>query len=233
MSTDSPPPSTRERINSLLVTLTGTESESGVAQEMEMFQYPTVIVNRLHLIILRLGLVASAVMCWRTATDITDFGDTMQHPFSLGLMFALNVIGFSLLLAAAYRRLGRRATYLIPAALVLIFIAHGQLKYVAEFREGGISRSDVWLFSEYGSQLLLNGQNPYEHDLTYSLWLHRSPPTFITPRLDGDIVSTFSYPALTIWLFLPFQLLRIPTIFVFPLFAFATSIAMYFAAPKI
>ncbi len=219
-----------QRIRRFFVTL--TELDQAQLDDAGLYEQPTMIIHQLHLIILRLGLVALAVVCWRMATHLGDDGDTIRQPLSLQLMFVMNITAFGLFFLAVFRRLRRQAMHIIPVVLLLLFVSQAQMDRVSDRQQGGEVSSDVWLFSEYSTQLLLEGQNPYEHDMTHSFWVHRVPPLFSTPLIDGDYVTRVSYPALSIWLFVPFQLLGISTTYIYPMFAYFTILALFYATPR-
>lgn len=69
---------------------------------------------------------------------------------------------------------------------------------------------DALLFSQYAVDLLLAGENPYAASMAPAWERYGTLPLSVTPTLDGGHVTSFSYPAGSILVFVPQRLLGIP-----------------------
>jgi hypothetical protein len=66
--------------------------------------------------------------------------------------------------------------------------------------------TDSALFSAYAADLVLLGENPYQHDMQAAYHVYRVTNFFMTPLLDGGTSSALPYPALHFLLLAPFKL---------------------------
>ncbi len=108
----------------------------------------------------------------------------------------------------------RLVTVSILGAMVLVTLCFLQNHAVAQLEHGPVS-TDVHLFMDYASRLLCDGVNPYAVDLLEANRLQRVPLTFSTPLVDGDVTGRLAYPALSFLVLVPFQLVGIPTQWVY------------------
>jgi uncharacterized membrane protein len=73
--------------------------------------------------------------------------------------------------------------------------------------------TDAMLFSQYSVDLILDGQNPYASSMHPAFeWYGVSPETYGTHTVDGDVVTSLSYPALSVLYFVPQALLGVPNL---------------------
>lgn len=63
--------------------------------------------------------------------------------------------------------------------------------------------TDAVLFSRYSVDLLFTGRNPYAESMTPASAIYNQSSLHITPRLDGNVVDSLSYPAGAVWAFVP------------------------------
>ena len=59
------------------------------------------------------------------------------------------------------------------------------------------------VFTRYAVDLLLSGKNPYSHSMQPALTLYSMDYTWVTQTLEGGLVSTYSYPALSFLVYVP------------------------------
>lgn len=67
--------------------------------------------------------------------------------------------------------------------------------------------SDVTFFIFNSANQFIDGENPYNANMTGGLGSYDDTPTYLTSRTDGSTVSRLSYPALSFLLFVPQALL--------------------------
>lgn len=72
--------------------------------------------------------------------------------------------------------------------------------------------TDGILFARYSVDLLLSGHNPYAQSMAPAFEQYPAPQHFVTYMRDGGVVSSLSYPAMSLWLFVPQIALGIPNI---------------------
>jgi uncharacterized membrane protein len=169
-------------------------------------------------VVLRIGLVLAAMICWQGSTYLWEVGNTPVDGWSLGLMLGTYALSFVLLVVAFWRPLPRGAVWLIATAMGLVFFDFAQGHAVTERILGTVLTTDVQLFMDQAAALIRNGENPYNTDLRDAFRVYRAPMNFTTPLLDGDFTGRMPYPALIALLFVPFQWLGVPSVWVFPTF---------------
>jgi uncharacterized membrane protein len=76
----------------------------------------------------------------------------------------------------------------------------------------GVFGTDAILFSQYSTDLLLSGENPYSSSMAPAYERYTVDDRFVTYRIDGTIVTSLSYPAGAILVFLPQALADIPNL---------------------
>ncbi|MGB9966107.1 glycosyltransferase 87 family protein [Halobacterium hubeiense] len=86
--------------------------------------------------------------------------------------------------------------------------------------EGYLPRlgTDALAFSKYASELVLAGKTPYGASMLPATEYASYPSQHTTPRIDGSIVQSYSYPAGSFLAFAPLEALRIQ-LRVLPIFA--------------
>ncbi|HEX3793729.1 MAG TPA: hypothetical protein VHV57_04440 [Acidimicrobiales bacterium] len=89
--------------------------------------------------------------------------------------------------------------------------------------------TDEIAFDQYAAQLLIHGMNPYVHSMAPSFSMFHVSPNGYTFRLDGQPVTSLSYPALSFLLYAPALLLGWSTQMAVVLNVCAWAIAMLLA----
>lgn len=182
-------------------------------------------------VLLRVGLFGTAITGFSAASRITAVGEVTASALSMGFMLVLWVLCFALLIAAAFRTPPRRAVALIPLTLAVGAAAFVHVHGLHTLMYGP-GTTDLVVFQDYAARLLLQGENPYLHDLRPAFELHGSALTYSTPLLDGDYTGRMAYPALSTLLFVPFLWLGIGTSWAYPV-VFAVAMAVLWrCSPK-
>jgi tetratricopeptide (TPR) repeat protein len=149
-------------------------------------------------VLLRIGLIAAGLGAWAAALGLWESGDMVRAPLSVWLGLGLTLFGCLLLGCALIARIPPRAVWLIPAALVCVSGAHAQRSHIGGLMNTTRPTADVYLLTDYAVHLLAQGVNPYTHDYSDLFTVYRASQRMATPTLDGDFVSSVSYPALSI-----------------------------------
>lgn len=192
---------------------------------------PAPETERIRILLLRFGLVAAAVIGWKGASHLWEAGNTVSNTSSLILMLVTGLTCFVLLVLAALRRPPDTAVLAIPVMMLLVFLAFSQTHSVHQFTNGTLVTTDVLVYEDYAARLILEGENPYLHDLRPGHEVFRANLEYSTPLLDADYASRLVYPALAPLLFVPFQVLGLSTQAVFPLFFLLATAVLFWATP--
>jgi hypothetical protein len=193
----------------------------------------TISLEQAERFLVRLGLVGAAVLGFYVATTLWEGGDIVRQPVSLLLVLAFFLLAFGLLVAAALRTLPYRAVWIIPAMSGLALLGIAYSRAVNQVQSTSYDSADVYLFSDYSAHLVRIGQNPYQFDLGDAYRVYRASSTLQTPTTDGNFVGKMVYPALSFLLFVPFQLLGIPTNLIFALFYWLALLTVFIGAPRL
>lgn len=143
-----------------------------------------------------------------------DDGWALRVPASksvLLLELCLAVAAMSFLVASVSRRrvlttVASTGKTVVPAA-VLLLVAVVFVRPVET-----VYGTDAVLFQRYAAQLLLQGENPYTHSMAPAFSAYEFLDQYVTYRLDGTLVTSVSYPALSFLTFLPQVALGVPNI---------------------
>ena len=83
------------------------------------------------------------------------------------------------------------------------------------------------------SELVQRGENPYTWDLNGVMEIHRAAQAASTPHLDSSVTGRFDYPALSVLVVLPFNILGLPGAWLIPILAqIALVILIFLIAPS-
>ncbi len=185
---------------------------------------------RLEGLITRAGFAGFALVCWSTASLLWESANVNQQGLSLVLALALYVVAGGLLIAAAWRRANFSATWLL-VPLLLIFAGYWQTHTVNSQQSGGLSNTDVWMYTDYAATAFRLGDNPYSQNLLDAFRVNRAPFVLSTPLINGDVSVQYAYPALSFLLFVPFQSLGLSTTLVYPLCLLLTLLVVFWGTP--
>lgn len=120
------------------------------------------------------------------------------------LSFGVFVLACLLLIVGLLSRLPVRQQWMILAALLITLGAdYYQRAFSSNPRDLG---TDSALYSIYGSDLLLAGQNPYEIDMSNAYDLYNISDYYRTPQMTGSFVARMPYPALHFLVFTPLRM---------------------------
>ncbi len=129
-----------------------------------------------------------------------------------GVVVQLTLIALGLAcFAAAVSHLPARRYAPDLAGMALAAVAMAWVVRLLVHPSGGIG-TDAMLYSQYAVDLLLAGENPYAHSMRPAFERYGVEDMVGTELATGGRVETFSYPALSIWWFLPQRLLGIPNL---------------------
>lgn len=78
-----------------------------------------------------------------------------------------------------------------------------------QYRQFG---TDAILFGQYGADLVLDGVNPYAHSMAPAFDRYAIDLRYVTYRIDGSIVYSYSYPGGSILLFTFAEVIGLPNI---------------------
>ncbi len=190
------------------------------------------MTETLENIILRLGLIAAAAVCWFSASRLWEAGNMVIERGALALALLCFFTAAVLLFCAVVKHPPRRADWLIAAAVCLMWLSFLHVQNVNRDQAGRVYTTDVQLFSDYGAALTRMGENPYAYDMLESYRIYRASRLYSTPIINGDVVGGFSYPALGFLLYVPFQALGIDTTLIFPAALLITLMVIFIAAPR-
>ncbi|MBW2453089.1 MAG: hypothetical protein JRI68_01185 [Deltaproteobacteria bacterium] len=180
----------------------------------------------------RLWCLIAALITWNGASSLWEAGSTPIHGHATVLMLLTYGVGFGLLLLAALPTAAERhGAVAIPVAMTLVALCFLQNHLVAQLEHGAVT-TDVHVYMDYAGRLLREGINPYSVDLLEGYRLHRVPLTFSTPLVDGGLTGQLAYPALSFLILVPFQLLGIPTEWVYPVILLIGLGLLYYWAPR-
>lgn len=123
----------------------------------------------------------------------------------------LGLFGLSAIIAAwlPERAVGsRRQRQIDWAVLVAVLIALALWSYFQVFTAPDYGTDEI-AFDQYAAQLAVHGINPYLHSMAAAFPLFHVSPNGYTFRLNGQPVTTLSYPALSFEAYMPLLALGI------------------------
>ncbi len=158
----------------------------------------------LHLdeILLRIGLISTALLVLNVASDVWNQGFAFRYPVMLGLSLALCVIGFVCFGLALIRPVPRRAAWGVLMGFIIMLLAYGYLSIV-NYNPLYSPHTDNEMIAKFAAEALERGENPYAWNFSDMLRVYRDPGHF-TPFIDGAPQNRLTYPVLPtliLWLF--------------------------------
>lgn len=155
--------------------------------------------------------VLTAAVLFKLGYLIRSFLSTIGHPSVVGVLLITYLLSFALLYAALADVDLEYWNSRLAAAIVGLLLLMFALTYTSHLAKSYIG-TDAMLFTRYAVDLVLSGQNPYTHSMEAAFQQFPIDKRFVTYRIDGEIVRTFSYPALAFLAFVPQALLGIPNL---------------------
>ena len=152
---------------------------------------------------------------------------TFEWLFALSILIILLLLNFLALIS--HLKESKWIIHLVPLSLiaVLVFWYIAFISYVSPYYG-----TDSLVMSHVGAEAVLKGENPYEVNLIPYFKQFKLSPRFITPRMDGTIVNTITYPAFNFLVFTPFIVAGLTDLrWALLFFHIATLIAMYIFSP--
>lgn len=151
----------------------------------------------------RVGLLIAVMAIFSFSLDVYWKAHLPAHP---EVVVTLLVLWIGAIGIAIYVLTESPALRILEHATVALLLASGVLNalsiiYIVSPAHLG---SDVTLFTRYAALHVLDGANPYavSFDGAHALFNHND--YVATPKQDGSYVTTFSYPALSFLLYVPF-----------------------------
>ncbi|MBC7792746.1 MAG: hypothetical protein H7Z43_03480 [Clostridia bacterium] len=86
--------------------------------------------------------------------------------------------------------------------------------------------SDGMLFTQYGTDLVLTGRNPYAVSMIEAYQRYHVSQDLATFRIDGSLVTALSYPAMSVLTYIPQAALHIPNLDLTTLIFFGVSFTL-------
>lgn len=153
------------------------------------------------------AVVAGALLL-KMAFSLKAAASPLDSPAVVVAILALYVTAFALMVLAIVpfdlAKHGGKVGYVVFGVVSLAFAA----AYFTKYASVAIG-TDAILFSHYAVDLLLQGQNPYTHSMLPAFGQYPVDERFVTYRQDGSVVTSFSYPALSILYFVPQEILGV------------------------
>jgi len=164
----------------------------------------------------KLGFAALAVVEWRHAANLVWGGLLPLHPFAIGLVAALVLSSFVLLLyATAARAPSPRERWLWLAPMALVLVAFVYQDALRKLESDIYPTTDGHAFMDLAARLLLSGKNPYTQSLVDAFRIYQLPLRYSTPLLNGDFSDRVAYPSFSFLVLVPFALAHVPTYLVY------------------
>lgn len=143
------------------------------------------------------GVLASTWLLW-AATDTWYIASGFVHPLGALLAAILYALFFLYGFLTLQQKLpDRYATYIICGLAIALVV---RTVVVTSILRPGIE-TDGLAISLSAAQATVAGQNPYAMDHIGAFSQYHLSPEFNTPKVDGSVVSTVTYPALSFLLY--------------------------------
>lgn len=128
------------------------------------------------------------------------------HPFLALVSIASYLLGFAALALSARPR--RYLDETIAFGFILAFVFQTAVHIAAQpvWDQYG---TDALAFNHYSAQLLVHGQDPYTSSMEPAYREFSVPAPVYTPTVNGGLVLSQSYPALSFLIYVPFVLLHL------------------------
>lgn len=192
----------------------------------------TITLESLERWTLRIGLIVAAIMIWGAAHQLFDNSNIAQNRSFLPLILLMVISGVLMLIAAASRPIYRIYHLIIIISFIATFLVYGLHYSVNRAYQAWFSTTDVYMFTDYGAELVRRGINPYSTEYADSYRIYRASFYNSTPTIDGDFIAKLVYPPLSLFPFILFQALGLDTNYIYPLFQCLIVVVLFLAAPR-
>lgn len=173
----------------------------------------------------RLGLVASALVLWKSASGIVWGGLMLQSPVAVALVLAVYLASFWMLASAVAEPTAARHGRAALATFALAFASFAYQDAMLKAQSATVPTTDGHVYMDIAARMLLQGKNPYEQSLVEGFRVYRMPLNYSTPLLDADISDRVAYPSLSFLLLVPLVVLHVPTYLAYAL-CFAAAVGL-------
>jgi len=148
------------------------------------------VASRVLLVVLAMVVLRAGLTLWGLTNAVGLVGAIPT--------FAMFAVGIQLLLVSVSTvDLERHARPLAYATIVIIAILSAVTILLADLPRLG---TDLLAFTSYSVELMADGGNPFAASMTPAHALPGAPSEW-TPRMDGSLVSSWSYPGGTLWVY--------------------------------
>ncbi len=154
------------------------------------------------LLLLRAGLVGAGFVGLAHGARLWYEGGVLTHKATALLSLLTYFLGFVGLLAALLvRRTEGSGFDLGVTILVVSLIGVGGNRIVRVVPAHG---TDALAFNHYAAELVLEGENPYDHSMAPAFSRYGMAERYHTLTATGEKVSSLSYPALSFLVYVPY-----------------------------
>jgi uncharacterized membrane protein len=154
-------------------------------------------LHRVMTILAAVGLFGAALVSWNSIIQVPLVG--VASVVGFGAILVVVIAATSARTATELERLD--VVILVLGLVLMVAWAVSQLYFYPAYG------TDEAAYTQYASQLLIHGQNPYAHSLLPALAEFRVPIQYATYTLNGSISSSLAYPSLPVLIGVPFVLL--------------------------
>jgi hypothetical protein len=182
--------------------------------------------------LLRIGLIGAGGVLLHITAAVASSGVLIESPDNVVWLVLGGGLALLALALAGLRCPSDSLRWLILAAVVGEVIIKAAV-WAQTTEHAAYMQIDSGLYLEVAGELAQAGENPYTWDFAGVYNLYRADRSASTPTLNGATEGDFPYPALGIWLVLPFQWLDLPGAWLLMITAQIAVLAMLFlAAPR-
>lgn len=181
--------------------------------------------------------MTTGLRLWWTLTGVTLliwsfllFGYVDQYPILTLAVIVFGLWGLATVAGSLYPTMpDRRWVSALPWITVGLVVTGFLLWSLMQIVNVPAYGTDEIAFDQYAAQLLVHGMNPYVHSMNPSFAMFHVSPNGYTFRLDGQPVTSLSYPALSFLVYTPFYTLGWSTQMAVVINVFAWAIGMVLA----
>lgn len=159
----------------------------------------------------RILLLVSAAILFNFGIMLRGYVSPIESLTALVTIYLIHTVAFGFSAGAVIGVNMKRWGH-VAALLATIAGGIGLLVVFAEQAKTGDLGTDAMLFTRYSVDLLLEGHNPYAVSMDAAYDLYPISEAFVTYKVDGTVVTSISYPALSFLPYVPQALLGIPNL---------------------
>jgi uncharacterized membrane protein len=183
-------------------------------------------------LIARLGFILTAAYLLSNATTSWNRGQIYAHHEVIVGIFITYLMAFGLLFVAFldHQRIEKYGILIFLSLVFSLVFSTYIITHIMSLSYGG----DPLVFNHYSASLALKGENPYVHSMAPAYQQLAVSGHVISPTLSGGVLDTYTYPALSFLLYVPFVWGGVADIrWVNLLFYVAAYSLIYFKSPRL